>query len=103
MNQVPKEFCNVTVCGVIGVLQALEAIKIILGLEETLSGRMLLFDGYDTTFRCIRLRKKKLDCDVCGINPRIKNLIDYEQFCGSAANDKVNIFIEYLFIFCWLF
>lgn len=76
------------VCGVIGVLQALEAIKIILGLEETLSGRMLLFDGYDTTFRCIRLRKKKLNCDVCGINPRIKNLIDYEQFCGSAANDK---------------
>ncbi|XKL66680.1 hypothetical protein PGB90_010100 [Kerria lacca] len=76
------------VCGVIGVLQALEAIKLILNLEETLSGRMLLFDGYDTTFRCIKLRKKKLDCDICGINPKIKHLMDYEQFCGSSANDK---------------
>ena len=80
-----------TVCGVIGVLQALETIKILLKLEDNLSGRMLLFDGYDTTFRCIKLRKKKLDCDVCGITPKVKSLIDYEQFCGSAANDKVRI------------
>lgn len=71
------------------MLQALEAIKIILNLEDVLSGRMLLFDGYDTTFRCIKLRKKKLDCDVCGINPTIKQLIDYEEFCCSPANDKV--------------
>ncbi|XP_065221221.1 adenylyltransferase and sulfurtransferase MOCS3 [Planococcus citri] len=76
------------VCGVIGSLQALEAVKIILDLEDVLSGRMLLFDGYDTTFRCIKLRKKKLDCDVCGINPTIKHLIDYEEFCSSPANDK---------------
>lgn len=83
-------FFFILVCGVIGVLQALEAIKLILNLEETLSGRMLLFDGYDTTFRCIKLRKKKLDCDICGINPKIKHLMDYEQFCGSSANDKVS-------------
>lgn len=87
-----------SVCGVIGALQALEAIKIILNLEETLSSRMLLFDGYDTTFRCIKLRKRKLDCDVCGINPKIKSLIDYEQFCGSVANDKVRWFCKNVII-----
>ncbi len=81
----------IAVCGVIGVLQAMEAIKIILNLEGTLSSKMLLFDASDTTFRCIKLRKKKLDCDICGIDPKIKTLIDYEQFCGSCANDKVNM------------
>lgn len=82
-------FSLFSVCGVIGTLQALEAIKIILNLEETLSSRILLFDGLDTTFRCIKLRKRKLDCAVCGINPTVISLIDYEQFCGSVANDKV--------------
>lgn len=84
-----------SVCGVIGTLQALEAIKIILNLEETLSSRILLFDGLDTTFRCIKLRKRKLDCAVCGINPTVISLIDYEQFCGSVANDKV----RWIFVF----
>ena len=89
MKKVEGLFIHFAVCGLIGVLQALETIKVILNLEDTLCGRMLLFDGYDTTFRCIKLRKKKLDCDVCGIAPKVKNLIDYEQFCGSSANDKV--------------
>lgn len=64
---------------------------------------MLLFDGYDTTFRCIKLRKKKLDCDVCGITPKVRNLIDYEQFCGSAANDSVKTYFFAFYCYAQLF
>ncbi|XP_063908727.1 adenylyltransferase and sulfurtransferase MOCS3 isoform X2 [Zophobas morio] len=77
------------VAGIIGVLQALEAIKIILNVDGVLSGRMLLFDGVETTFRNVRLRQKMTNCDVCGENPTITSPVDYEHFCGSKANDKV--------------
>ncbi|XP_044761027.1 adenylyltransferase and sulfurtransferase MOCS3 [Coccinella septempunctata] len=77
------------VTGTIGVLQALETIKILTGMDNVLSGRLLIFDGSETQFRNIKLRNKKEDCDVCGKNPTIKDLIDYEQFCGSKAHDKV--------------
>lgn len=75
--------------GTIGVLQALEAIKIIIGLPGVLSGRLLLFDGSNTTFRNVTLRPKNKNCDVCGENPKILDLIDYEQFCNAKAHDKV--------------
>lgn len=75
--------------GVIGVLQALETIKIIIGLSGVLSSRMLVFDGTSSVFRNIKLRGKSKLCEVCGPSPTITKLIDYEQFCGSPANDKV--------------
>lgn len=72
----------------IGTLQALEAIKIITGIETTLSGRLLLFDGLTSTFRNVKLRGKSANCDVCVEPQKITSLIDYEQFCGMKASDK---------------
>lgn len=74
--------------GVIGTLQALEAIKLILSLDGILSGRLLLFDGTQTLFRTVKLRGKRENCDVCSETPTITKLIDYEQFCGMNASDK---------------
>ncbi|XP_037827876.1 adenylyltransferase and sulfurtransferase MOCS3 [Lucilia sericata] len=78
------------VTGIIGSLQALEAIKVALGYSssEVLSGRLLLFEGSRSMFRNIRLRGKRADCDVCSSTPLINHLVDYEQFCGMRASDK---------------
>jgi len=72
--------------GIIGLIQATEVVKLILGKGETLVGRLMIFDALATKFREMKLRKDK-DCPVCGENPTITELIDYEQFCGipSAA------------------
>jgi len=67
--------------GVVGSIQATEAIKLILGRGDTLVGRLVLFDAMTMKFRELRL-KKNPDCPVCGANPTIKELIDYEAFCG---------------------
>ncbi len=67
--------------GIIGTIQALEAIKLILGVGEPLIGRLLLFDALKMKFRELKLRKNP-DCPICGENPTIKELIDYEAFCG---------------------
>jgi thiazole biosynthesis adenylyltransferase ThiF len=72
--------------GIIGSLQALEAIKLILGTGETLQGRLLLFDGLRMSFREVELRKDP-DCPVCGTHPTVTELIDYEAFCGMPAHD----------------
>lgn len=74
--------------GAIGVLQALETLKIILNMPDMISGRLLLFDGTETKFRNVRLRPKNTDCVICGQHPVIHELIDYEEFCGAKANDK---------------
>lgn len=74
--------------GVIGTLQALEAIKLVLSLDGVLSGRLLLFDGSQAAFRTVKLRGKRENCDVCSAKPTITKLIDYEQFCGMKASDK---------------
>ncbi|XP_064086408.1 adenylyltransferase and sulfurtransferase MOCS3-like isoform X1 [Macrobrachium nipponense] len=74
--------------GVIGCLQALETIKIITGMGTTLSQKLLLFDGLEGMFRTVKLRGHKNSCEVCGDNPTVTQLIDYEQFCGSRASDK---------------
>ncbi|XP_026473247.1 adenylyltransferase and sulfurtransferase MOCS3-like [Ctenocephalides felis] len=76
-----------TVPGVIGVLQAVEAIKLITD-KPTLSGRLLLYYAADSAFRNIKLRGKSKDCAVCSENKTITTLIDYEQFCGAKAMDK---------------
>jgi adenylyltransferase/sulfurtransferase len=67
--------------GIIGAIQANETIKIILGAEDTLVNRLLLFDAWHMKFREFKLRKDP-KCPVCGENATIKELIDYEQFCG---------------------
>jgi sulfur-carrier protein adenylyltransferase/sulfurtransferase len=67
--------------GVIGSLQALEAIKLILDAGDALVGRLVLFDAMALRFRELKLRKNP-DCPVCGEHPTITGLIDYEEFCG---------------------
>ena len=74
--------------GVIGSLQALEAIKIIIGNKLLYSGKLLLYDGLSGMFRVIKLRGKQKDCTVCSDQAVIHELQDYEQFCGSQATDK---------------
>lgn len=74
--------------GVIGVLQALQAVHILLGSEGVLTQKLVLFDGMDCQFRQVKLRGRSRDCSVCGENPSITRLIDYEQFCRAPANDK---------------
>ena len=69
--------------GVIGSIQATETIKLLLGIGDTLVGRLLLYDALEMSFRELRLRKDPA-CPVCGEHPSIKELIDYDQFCGSA-------------------
>ena len=68
-------------CGIIGGLQTNETIKLILDKGDSLNGRLVLFDALAMKFREMKLRKDK-NCPICGDNPTIKELIDYEQFCG---------------------
>jgi len=70
--------------GVIGAIQATEAIKLLLGAPGTLIGRLLLYDAWALSFRELTLRKDP-DCPVCGARPSIRELIDYEDFCGLHA------------------
>src|SRR5216683_1709681 len=67
--------------GMIGMIQATEAIKLILGVGEPLIGRFLIYDALRMRFRELKLRKDP-DCPVCGTHPTVTALIDYEQFCG---------------------
>ncbi|CAD7091255.1 unnamed protein product [Hermetia illucens] len=76
------------VTGVIGSLQALEAVKVLLKLDGTLAGRLLIFDGTASSFRNVKLRPRREDCAVCSAKATITKLIDYEQFCGMRASDK---------------
>jgi adenylyltransferase/sulfurtransferase len=70
--------------GIVGAIQANETIKIILGIEGTLVNRLLLFDALQMKFREFKLRKDPR-CPVCGDQPTVKELIDYEEFCGLPA------------------
>lgn len=76
------------VTGVLGCLQALEVLKIAAGLGPSYSGSLLLFDALRGHFRSIRLRSRRSDCAACGEKPTVKDLLDYEAFCGSSATDK---------------
>jgi molybdopterin/thiamine biosynthesis adenylyltransferase/rhodanese-related sulfurtransferase len=73
--------------GLVGVIQATEVIKLILGKGDPLIGRLLLVDALGMRFRELKLRKNP-DCPVCGTNPTIKELIDYQQFCGILPETK---------------
>ena len=72
--------------GTIGSIQATEALKLILGIGDSLIGRLLLFDALDMSFFTVKL-KKNPNCKICGKNPEITELIDYEDFCGLPAHD----------------
>ena len=77
--------------GIVGSIQAMETIKLIIGKGEPLVGRLLLFDALAMNFRELRLRKNP-HCAVCGPNPTITKLIDYEEFCGIRGEETpVNI------------
>ena len=67
--------------GLVGVIQATEVIKLVLGIGESLAGRLLLIDALTMKFRTLKLRKNP-DCPVCGTHPTVTALIDYDQFCG---------------------
>src|SRR6201988_4792661 len=73
--------------GLVGIIQAPEAIKLILGSGEPLIGRLLLVDALAMRFRELKLRKNP-DCPACGTHPTVKALIDYNEFCGIRGEEK---------------
>jgi adenylyltransferase/sulfurtransferase len=79
--------------GLVGVIQATETIKLILGIGTTLAGRLLLIDALNMRFRELKLRKNP-ECPVCGTHPTVTQLIDYQQFCGIAPATKEEIKVK---------
>lgn len=77
--------------GIMGCIQAMETIKLILGIGDPLIGRLLLFDALGMKFRELKLRKNP-DCPICGTNRTITKLIDYEQFCGIRGEEHEPVF-----------
>ncbi len=75
--------------GLFGVVQATETVKLILGVGKTLVGRLLLYDALEMTFREMRVRKNP-GCPICGTSPTIRELIDYQQFCGVGGTDTTD-------------
>ncbi|XP_023127686.2 adenylyltransferase and sulfurtransferase MOCS3 [Amphiprion ocellaris] len=74
--------------GIMGCFQALEVLKIASGQGSSCGQQLVMFDAQDARFRSIKLRPKQPGCAVCGENPSVTQLVDYEAFCGSAATDK---------------
>ncbi len=74
--------------GLVGIIQATEVIKLILGIGDTLVGRLLLVDALGMNFRQLKLRKNP-DCPVCGTHPTVTELIDYDQFCGIEKPKEI--------------
>ena len=70
--------------GIVGCIQAIETVKLILGLGESLAGRLLLFDALAMEFRQLKVRRD-VQCPVCGDTPTIRELIDYEEFCSGIT------------------
>jgi adenylyltransferase/sulfurtransferase len=73
-------------CASIGSIQVNEAIKLITGIGEPLVGRLMIYDALEMTYRTVKVRKDP-ECPVCGKNPTITELIDYEEFCGTVSED----------------
>lgn len=68
-------------CGIVGSLQAIEAVKLLLGIGDSLAGRLLFIDSLGMEFRQVKVRRDP-NCPVCGDHPTITDLIDYHEFCG---------------------
>jgi len=73
--------------GIIGSMMAFETIKHVLGIGETLIGKLLIFEGSDMSFRKVNLHRNPA-CPLCGDNPTVRGLIDYEQFCGMPSTES---------------
>jgi len=72
-------------CASIGSIQVTEAIKVLTGIGEPLVGRLMVYDALEMSYRTVRVRKDP-ECPVCGKNPTITELIDYEAFCGTVSD-----------------
>ncbi len=87
--------------GIVGTIQAMEAIKLLLGIGETLAGRLLIFDALRMKFRELRISRDPA-CPACGDEPTVTELIDYERFCGyepvteSEMNDETELSVNEL-------
>lgn len=77
-------------CATIGSIQATEAVKLITGIGEPLLGRLKLYDALEMRFRDIRIHKDP-ECPICGKNPSVTELIDYEQFCGIRGEEPDDV------------
>jgi len=73
-------------CASIGSIQVNEAIKLLTGIGETLAGRLMIYDALEMSYRTVRIRKDP-ECAICGKNPTITELIDYDAFCGVLSED----------------
>ena len=73
-------------CASIGSIQVTEAIKLLTGIGEPLLGRLMVYDALDMSYRTVRVRKDP-DCAVCGPNPTVTELIDYNAFCGAVSEE----------------
>jgi sulfur-carrier protein adenylyltransferase/sulfurtransferase len=73
-------------CASIGSIQVNEAIKLLTGVGETLAGRLMIYDALEMSYRTVRVRKDP-ECAICGKNPTITSLIDYDAFCGVVSED----------------
>jgi adenylyltransferase/sulfurtransferase len=80
--------------GTIGTLQATEALKLLLGVGEPLIGRLLLFDALSASFEEVRL-KKNPRCRICSKEPEVRELIDYEAFCGTSGHERERLSHEW--------
>jgi adenylyltransferase/sulfurtransferase len=75
-------------CASIGSIQVNEAIKVLTGIGEPLVGRLMIYDALEMTYRSVKIRKDP-ECPLCGKNPTITELIDYEAFCGVVSDEAV--------------
>ncbi|HTZ94194.1 MAG TPA: adenylyltransferase/sulfurtransferase MoeZ [Streptosporangiaceae bacterium] len=73
-------------CASIGSIQVTEAIKLLTGVGESLAGRLMIYDALEMSYRTVRVRKDP-ECAICGKNPTITGLIDYDAFCGAVSDD----------------
>jgi adenylyltransferase/sulfurtransferase len=99
------------ITGIIGSIQALEVVKLIVGLEPAYKDKMLIFDGLQGIFRQVKIRSKNKNCPVCSETPQITSLIDYNQFCMTSSIDKtlelkisnpeerITVYVNYILIY----
>jgi sulfur-carrier protein adenylyltransferase/sulfurtransferase len=73
-------------CASVGSIQVTEAIKVLTGIGEPLVGRLMIYDALEMTYRSVKVRKDP-ECPVCGKNPTVTELIDYEEFCGAVSEE----------------
>ena len=76
-------------CASIGSIQATEAIKLLTGIGDPLVGRLMIYDALEMSYRTVKIRKDP-ECPICGKNPTITELIDYETFCGVVSDEALH-------------